>query len=153
MSTTSLKLPDDLKELAAAAASDQGISLHAFMVEALKDAPVENFDPPPGVQFVDVCQASGAPPLGPCSKIVKEVFIAGQIPPPAAEPTSTALPSPTVDRTATAAASASGGPRTRRPRTSMEGFSSAGWLRERPPTVSTTRVPRSSSARCRPSPG
>ena len=38
MSTTSLKLPDDLKERAAAAAKIQGITPHAFMVEAIRMA-------------------------------------------------------------------------------------------------------------------
>jgi len=38
MSTTSLKLPDDLKERAVAAAKRQGITTHAFMVEAIKMA-------------------------------------------------------------------------------------------------------------------
>lgn len=36
MSTTSLKLPDDVKQLAAAAAKHQGISPHAFMIEAIR---------------------------------------------------------------------------------------------------------------------
>lgn len=35
MSTTTLKLPDELKERIAAAAADAGKSPHAFMVEAL----------------------------------------------------------------------------------------------------------------------
>ena len=35
MSTTTLKLPDDLKERIAAAAADAGKTPHAFMVEAL----------------------------------------------------------------------------------------------------------------------
>lgn len=38
MSTTSLKLPDDVKEQAAAAAKRQGVSPHAFMVEAIRSA-------------------------------------------------------------------------------------------------------------------
>ena len=38
MSTTSLKLPDDVKELAVAAAQLQGVSPHAFMVEAIRSA-------------------------------------------------------------------------------------------------------------------
>lgn len=38
MPTTSLKLPDDLKERAAAAARQQGVSTHAFMVEAIRAA-------------------------------------------------------------------------------------------------------------------
>lgn len=38
MSTTSLKLPDDLKERAAAAARAKGITPHAFMVEAIRVA-------------------------------------------------------------------------------------------------------------------
>jgi hypothetical protein len=36
MSTTSLKLPDDVKQLAIAAARHQGISPHAFMVDAIR---------------------------------------------------------------------------------------------------------------------
>lgn len=40
MSTTSLKLPDDVKQLAAAAASQQGVTPHAFMVEAIRAAAV-----------------------------------------------------------------------------------------------------------------
>jgi predicted transcriptional regulator len=36
MSTTSLKLPDDLKELAQEAAKRKGVSPHAFMVEAIR---------------------------------------------------------------------------------------------------------------------
>jgi len=38
MSTTSLKLPEDVKQLAVAAARQQGISPHAFMVEAIRNA-------------------------------------------------------------------------------------------------------------------
>lgn len=38
MTTTSLKLPDDLKKRAAAAAQQLGISPHAFMVEAIERA-------------------------------------------------------------------------------------------------------------------
>lgn len=38
MSTTSLKLPDELKQRAAAAAQKQGISPHAFMVQAIEQA-------------------------------------------------------------------------------------------------------------------
>jgi len=38
MSTTSLKLPEDLKRLAFAAAKDRGITPHAFMVEAIRTA-------------------------------------------------------------------------------------------------------------------
>jgi predicted transcriptional regulator len=38
MSTTSLKLPDDVKQLAAAAARHQGVTPHAFMVEAIRTA-------------------------------------------------------------------------------------------------------------------
>jgi len=38
MSTTSLKLPEDIKQLAVAAARQQGISPHAFMVEAIRNA-------------------------------------------------------------------------------------------------------------------
>lgn len=40
MSTTSLKLPDDVKQLAAAAARRQGITPHAFMVDAIRAAAV-----------------------------------------------------------------------------------------------------------------
>ena len=40
MSTTSLKLPDDIKRLAAAAAKEQGVTPHAFMVEAIRNAAV-----------------------------------------------------------------------------------------------------------------
>jgi predicted transcriptional regulator len=36
MPTTSLKLPDDIKQLAVAAARHQGITPHAFMVEAIR---------------------------------------------------------------------------------------------------------------------
>lgn len=36
MSTTSLKLPEDVKQLAVTAAKQQGISPHAFMVEAIR---------------------------------------------------------------------------------------------------------------------
>lgn len=36
MSTTSLKLPDDLKQRAVAAAQTQGVSPHAFMVQAIE---------------------------------------------------------------------------------------------------------------------
>ena len=38
MSTTSLKLPKDVKELAAAAARQQGVTPHAFMVNAIRAA-------------------------------------------------------------------------------------------------------------------
>jgi predicted transcriptional regulator len=38
MSTTSLKLSDDLKERAVAAAKRQGITTHAFMVDAIRMA-------------------------------------------------------------------------------------------------------------------
>lgn len=40
MPTTSLKLPDEVKQLAAAAAEHQGISPHAFMVGAIRAAAV-----------------------------------------------------------------------------------------------------------------
>jgi predicted transcriptional regulator len=36
MSTTSLKLPDDVKRLATAAAKNRGVTPHAFMVEAIR---------------------------------------------------------------------------------------------------------------------
>lgn len=38
MSTTSLKLPDELKQRATSAAQELGISPHAFMVEAIRQA-------------------------------------------------------------------------------------------------------------------
>ena len=38
MATTSLKLPDDLKEQATKAAAVLGLSPHAFMVEAIRQA-------------------------------------------------------------------------------------------------------------------
>jgi predicted transcriptional regulator len=38
MATTSLKLPDELKERAAKAAQELGISPHAFMVDAIRNA-------------------------------------------------------------------------------------------------------------------
>lgn len=40
MSTTSLKLPDDVKQLAVAAAKHLGITPHAFMVDAIRTAAV-----------------------------------------------------------------------------------------------------------------
>lgn len=40
MSTTSLKLPEDLKQLAVAAAKYQGVTPHAFMVDAIRAAAV-----------------------------------------------------------------------------------------------------------------
>lgn len=38
MPTTSLKLPDELKQRAAKAAEELGISLHAFMIDAIRQA-------------------------------------------------------------------------------------------------------------------
>jgi len=38
MSTTSLKLPEDLKQRAASAAQELGVSPHAFMVDAIRQA-------------------------------------------------------------------------------------------------------------------
>lgn len=40
MSTTSLKLPEEVKQLAAAAAQQHGVTPHAFMVEAIRAAAV-----------------------------------------------------------------------------------------------------------------
>lgn len=40
MSTTSLKLPEDVKQLAAAAAQQHGVTPHAFMVEAIRAAAI-----------------------------------------------------------------------------------------------------------------
>lgn len=41
MVTTSLKLPDDVKQLVAEAASRQGITPHAFMVDAVATAAMD----------------------------------------------------------------------------------------------------------------
>lgn len=38
MPTTSLKLPEDVKQLAAAAAKQKGVTPHAFMVDAIRAA-------------------------------------------------------------------------------------------------------------------
>lgn len=38
MATTSLKLPDELKQRAASAAEELGVSPHAFMVDAIRQA-------------------------------------------------------------------------------------------------------------------
>ena len=38
MATTSLKLPEEVKQLAVAAAKQQGITPHAFMVDAIRAA-------------------------------------------------------------------------------------------------------------------
>lgn len=38
MATTSLKLPDELKQRAASAAQELGLSPHAFMVDAIRQA-------------------------------------------------------------------------------------------------------------------
>lgn len=38
MATTSLKLPDDVKQLAHSAAKHRGVSAHAFMVDAIRVA-------------------------------------------------------------------------------------------------------------------
>lgn len=38
MTTTSLKLPDDLKARAASAAKTRGVSAHAFMLDAIREA-------------------------------------------------------------------------------------------------------------------
>lgn len=40
MTTTSLKLPDDVKQLATAAAKHQGVTPHAFMVDAIRAAAI-----------------------------------------------------------------------------------------------------------------
>jgi len=57
MSTTSLKLPEDLKQRATAAAGELGISPHAFMVDAIRQAAdsVEQ-----RAQFVDEALAARA---------------------------------------------------------------------------------------------
>lgn len=41
MTTTSLKLPDDVKRLAIAAARHQGVTPHAFMVDAIRAAAID----------------------------------------------------------------------------------------------------------------
>lgn len=40
MTTTSLKLPEDVKKLAASAAKQQGVTTHAFMVDAIRAAAI-----------------------------------------------------------------------------------------------------------------
>ena len=40
MTTTSLKLPEDVKQLAVAAAKHQGVTPHSFMVDAIRAAAV-----------------------------------------------------------------------------------------------------------------
>lgn len=40
MSTTSLKLPEEVKQLASVAAKQQGITPHAFMVDAIRSAAI-----------------------------------------------------------------------------------------------------------------
>lgn len=55
MSTTSLKLPDDIRQLVAQAATSEGISAHAFMIRAVSEAAV-NADK--RAQFVDSAVAS-----------------------------------------------------------------------------------------------
>lgn len=40
VSTTSLKLPEDVKQLATAAAKHQSVTVHAFMVDAIRIAAV-----------------------------------------------------------------------------------------------------------------
>ena len=40
MSTTSLKLPDDLKARAASAAKTRGVTTHAFMLDAIREAAI-----------------------------------------------------------------------------------------------------------------
>lgn len=41
MTTTSLKLPDDVKQLAAAAAKHLGVTPHVFMVDAIRAAAID----------------------------------------------------------------------------------------------------------------
>lgn len=40
MSTTSLKLPEDLKKRVMAVAQDKGVSTHAFMIQAIAEAAI-----------------------------------------------------------------------------------------------------------------
>jgi predicted transcriptional regulator len=55
MSTTSLKLPEDVKQLAVAAAKQQGVTTHAFMVDAIRTAATNAKQ---RAQFVDDAVAS-----------------------------------------------------------------------------------------------
>ncbi|WP_448508853.1 hypothetical protein [Immundisolibacter sp.] len=55
MTTTSLKLPDDLKARAALAAKARGITTHAFILEAIREATTATEQ---RVQFVSDAQAA-----------------------------------------------------------------------------------------------
>ncbi len=55
MTTTSLKLPDELKARAASAAKARGITTHAFMLEAIREATTAAEQ---RAQFVAVAQAA-----------------------------------------------------------------------------------------------
>ncbi len=57
MTTTSLKLPEDLKERATSAAQELGVSTHAFMVEAIRQATEQTEI---RAQFVDEAMAAHA---------------------------------------------------------------------------------------------
>ena len=61
MSTTSLKLPDELKQRAVAAAQKQGVSPHAFMVQAIEQAAMSAER---RASFVAEAQAARAQMLG-----------------------------------------------------------------------------------------
>ena len=61
MSTTSLKLPDELKQRAVAAAQKLGVSPHAFMVQAIEQAAMSAER---RASFVAEAQAARAQMLG-----------------------------------------------------------------------------------------
>ena len=50
---------------------------HALMQYSSQSKPVESWEPPPGINFVDVCDPSGLLPTAYCPTIVTEVFLAG----------------------------------------------------------------------------
>lgn len=54
---------------------------HRFMVAALANQPVVPFRRPEGIQEMEVCRGTGAPPArGRCADLVRELFMAGQVP-------------------------------------------------------------------------
>src|SRR5207244_3326725 len=74
----------------------------AFMQTALEGKPVVNFEVPAGIEFADVCAATGEAPGRDCPKVVKEVFLAGHTPKGAKASTSAATSTPPPQPTATA---------------------------------------------------
>lgn len=50
---------------------------HAEMQYALRNLPTENWEVPPGVRFVEVCDPSGLLPTPDCPSVVSEVFLSG----------------------------------------------------------------------------